>query len=82
MKTKLTPAQRSAVGIYVIESNACEDEPIAGITMHGGTLTMDMSADAAREILIDAINSADVGDGTTSDRGARTALENVLRKLG
>jgi hypothetical protein len=76
---KLTSAQRSAVEIYVTDPAHVEDYPEA--TLHGSTLRFDSSADRAAEILIAAINSADVGDGRTPDRGASKALTNVLDKL-
>ncbi len=83
IKLTLTPAQCSAVGIYIVSTNECldEDERIAGIILNGRTLTLDMTADVARDLLMESINSADVGDGRTPDRGSRLALENVMSKL-
>lgn len=48
---------------------------------HGFVLRFDSTVDRAAEILIEAVNSADVGDGRTPDRGAVKALSNVLDKL-
>ena len=76
---KLTPGQCSAVEIYVTDPAHAEDFPEAAL--HGSVLRFDSSVDRAREILIEAVNSADVGDGRTSDRGAVKALNNVLDKL-
>ena len=76
---KLSPAQRSAVEIYVTDPAHAEDFPDA--SLEGSLLRFDSSYDRAAEILIEASNSADVGDGTTPDRGAVKALSNVLDKL-
>lgn len=76
---KLSPAQRSAVEIYVTDPAHTEDFPEA--SLHGPILRFDSSADRAAEILIEGINSADVGDGRKSDSGAVRALSNVLDKL-
>jgi hypothetical protein len=76
---KLSPAQRAAVEIYVTDPAHEEDYPEA--TLRGSMLFLDASIERAAEILIEAANSADVGDGETADRGARTALENVYAKL-
>ena len=76
---KLTPGQRSAVEIYVTDPAHAEDFPEA--SLDGSILHFDSSVDRAVEILIEAINSADVGDGRTPDRGAVKALSNVLDKL-
>ena len=76
---KLTPGQRSAVEIYVTDPAHAEDFPEA--SLHGSVLRFDSSADRAGEILIEAVNSADVGDGRTPDRGAVKALSNVFDKL-
>lgn len=76
---KLTPGQRSAIEIYVTDPAHVEDFPEA--SLHGSVLRFDSSADRAAEILIEAVNSADVGDGKMPDRGAVKALSNVLDKL-
>lgn len=76
---KLTPGQRSAVEIYVTDPAHAEDFPEA--SLQGSILRIDSSIDRAAEILIEASNSADVGDGKTPDRGAVKALSNVLGKL-
>jgi len=76
---KLSPGQRSAVEIYVTDPAHAEDFPAA--VLHGSVLRFDSSVDRARTILIEAVNSADVGDGRTPDRGAVKALNNVLDKL-
>lgn len=76
---KLTPGQRSAVEIYVTDPAHVEDFPEAALD--GSILRLDSSVDRAAEILIEAVNSADVGDGRTPDRGAVKALSNVLDKL-
>ena len=76
---KLTPGQRSAVEIYVTDPAHAEDFPEA--SLDGSLLHFDSSADRAAEIMIEAVNSADVGDGRTSDRGASKALNNVIDKL-
>ncbi len=76
---KLTPGQRSAVEIYVTDPAHAEDFHEA--SLHGSVLRFDSSAVRAAEILIEAVNSADVGDGKTPDRGAVKALDNVLDKL-
>jgi hypothetical protein len=78
-KIKLSPAQQSAVEIYVTDSARAEDFPEA--RRHGSLLSIDSSFDRAAEILIEAANSADVGDGGTSDKGGRRALEGVYEKL-
>ena len=79
LTVKLTPGQRSAVKIYVTDPAHEEDFPEA--SLEGSTLRFDSSIDRAAEILIEGINSADVGDGRTPDAGARKALENVYAKL-
>lgn len=76
---KLTPGQRSAVEIYVTDPAHAEDFPEA--SLHGSILSFDSSIDRASGILIEAVNSADVGDGRTPDHGAVKALSNVLDKL-
>lgn len=76
---KLSPVQRDAVEIYVTDPAHQEDYSEA--TLRGSVLVIDASVDRAAEILIEAANSADVGDGETADRGARKALENVHAKL-
>ena len=76
---KLTPGQRSAVEIYVTDPAHAEDFPEA--SLDGSVLRFDSSTGRAAEILIEAVNSADVGDGRTPDRGAVKALSNVLDKL-
>ena len=76
---KLTPGQRSAVEIYVTDPVHADDFP--EVSLDGSILRFDSSADRAAEILIEAVNSADVGDGRTPDRGAVKALSNVLDKL-
>ena len=76
---KLTPGQRSAVEIYVTDPAHGEDFPEA--SLHGSILRFDSSVDRAADILIEASNSADVGDGRKSDHGAVKALSNVLDKL-
>lgn len=76
---KLTPSQRTAVEIYVTDPAHADDYPEA--LLHGSVLRFDSSTDRAAEILIEAVNSADVGDGRTPDRGAVKALSNVLDKL-
>lgn len=80
MTIKLTAAQASAVGIYVVSASECGDERLTCLALRGRTLTVS-SVDAAREVLIDACNSADAGDGVTPDRGAVAALERVVTKL-
>ena len=50
-------------------------------SLHGSVLRFDSSTDRAAEILIEAVNSADFGDGRTPDRGGVKALSNVLDKL-
>ena len=79
LTVQLTPGQRSAVEIYVTDPAHAEDFPEA--SLHGSILRFDSDLDRAAEILIEGINSADVGDGRTSDRGAIKALSNVLDKL-
>ena len=79
LTVKLSPAQRSAIEIYVTDPAHTEDFPEA--SLHGSVLSFDSSVDRAAEILIEAVNSADVGDGRTPDRGAVKALSNVLDKL-
>ena len=76
---KLTPGQRSAVEIYVTDPAHAEDFPEA--SLHGSVLRFDSSVDRAAKILIEAVNSADVGDGRTPDRGAVKGISNVLEKL-
>jgi len=76
---KLTPAQRSAVEIYVTDPAHAEDYPEA--SLHGSLLLFDSSYERAVDILIDASNRADVGDGRTPDHGAVRALDNVMGKL-
>jgi len=76
---KLTPSQRSAVEIYITDPAQADDFPEAAL--HGSLLHFDSSRDRAASILIEALNSADVGDGRTPDRGAVKALSNVLDKL-
>ena len=76
---KLTPAQRSAIEIYVTDPAHEDDYPEA--SLDGSLLHFDSSYDRAVDILIDASNSADVGDGRTRDVGAVKALDNVLGKL-
>jgi hypothetical protein len=75
----LTPAQRSAVEIYVTDPAHADDFPEA--SLQGSVLSIDGSPDRAAEILIEAANSADVGDGRTPDKGSRKALEGVYAKL-
>lgn len=79
LTVKLSPAQQSAVEIYVTDPAHAEDYP--DVSLRGSVLTIEGSFDRAGEILIEAANSADVGDGTTPDRGSRKALENVYEKL-
>jgi hypothetical protein len=76
---KLTPGQRSAVEIYVTDPVHAEDYPEA--QLHGSLLVFDSSYARAADILIEASNSADVGDNRTRDPGAVKALDNVLTKL-
>lgn len=76
---KLTPAQRSAVEIYIVDPAHEEDYPEA--SLDGSLLHFDSSYDRAVDILIDASNSADVGDGDKRDVGAVKALDNVMDKL-
>ena len=76
---KLTPAQRSAIEIYVNDPAHEDDYPEA--SLDGSLLHFDSSYDRAVDILIDASNSADVGDGRTRDVGAVKALGNVMGKL-
>ena len=76
---KLTPAQRSAVEIYVTDPAHEDDFPEA--SLHGSMLVIDGTYERASDILIDASNSADVGDGKRSDHGAVKALGNVIEKL-
>ena len=76
---KLTPGQRSAVEIYVTDPVHAEDYPEA--SLHGSILQIDASYERAADILIEASNSADVGDNRTRDVGAVKALDNVLVKL-
>jgi hypothetical protein len=78
---KLTPAQRSAVEIYVTDPVHAEDYPEA--SLHGSILHLDSSYERAADILIEASNSADVGarEGQQRDHGAVKALDNVLGKL-
>lgn len=76
---KLTPAQRSAVEIYVTDPVHAEDFPEA--QLHGSILQFNSSYERAADILIEASNSADVGDKRTRDPGAVKALDNVLVKL-
>jgi hypothetical protein len=83
MMIKLTPAQRSAVEIYITDPAHAEDYPEA--SLHGSILRIDASYDRAVDILVEASNSADVGDGrrrsSSADPGAVRALANVLVKL-
>ena len=76
---KLTPAQRSAVEIYITDPAHEDDYPEA--SLDGSLLHFDSSYDRAVDILIDASNSADVGDGKKRDVGAVKALDNVMDKL-
>lgn len=76
---KLTPGQRSAVEIYVTDPAHADDYPEAAL--HGSILVFDSSYARAADILIEASNSADVGDNRTRDPGAVKALDNVLAKL-
>lgn len=76
---KLTPGQRSAVEIYVTDPVHAEDFPEA--SLHGSILHFDSSYARAVDILVEASNSADVGDNRARDRGAVKALDNVLVKL-
>ena len=76
---KLTPAQQSAVEIYITDPAHEEDYPEA--RLDGAFLHFDSTYDRAVDILIDASNSADVGDGQKRDVGAVKALDNVLGKL-
>lgn len=79
LAVKLTPAQRSAVEIYITDPAHADDYPEA--SLHGSILQFDSSYHRAADILIEASNSADVGDGRTRDHGAVKALSNVLGKL-
>ena len=79
LTVKLTPAQRSAVEIYVTDPAHAEDFPEA--SLHGSILYFDSSYERAVDILIEATNSADVGDNRVRDRGATKALDNVMDKL-
>ena len=76
---KLTPGQRSAVEIYVTDPAHAEDYPEA--QLHGSLLIFDSNYERAADILIEASNSADVGDNQVRDPGSRKALDNVLAKL-
>lgn len=76
---KLTPAQRGAAEVYLADPAHAHDFP--EVSLDGTILLIDATASRAAEILIEAINSADVGDGRTPDRGAVKALTNVLEKL-
>lgn len=76
---KLTPGQRSAVEIYITDPVHAEDYPEAAL--HGSILQFDSSYERAADILIEASNSADVGDNRARDPGAVKALDNVLVKL-
>jgi hypothetical protein len=79
LSIKLTPGQRSAIEIYVTDPAHADDFPEA--SLHGSILTFDSSYDRAADILIEASNSADVGDNRTRDSGAVKAIDNVLAKL-
>lgn len=79
LAVKLTPAQRSAVEVYVTDPAHADDFPEA--SLHGSILIFDSGYDRAADILIEASNSADVGDNRTRDPGAVKALDNVLGKL-
>ena len=79
MTIKLTPAQRSAVEIYITDPVHADEFPEA--SLHGSILTFDSTYERAADILIEASNSADVGDDRSRDVGAVKALDNVLRKL-
>jgi hypothetical protein len=79
LTVRLTPAQRSAVEIYITDPAHADDFPEA--SLHASILRLDSGVDRAAEILIEAANSADVGDGRNPDRGAVKALSNVLDKL-
>ncbi len=77
-RVKLTPAQVSAVEIYIADPI----HEITEIRLDGRWLVVDCSYERASEILIDASNSADAHmDGKEPDRGACTALDNVLTKV-
>lgn len=76
---KLTSAQRSAVEIYVTDPVHADDYPEARLV--GSFLTIDARRERAVNILVDASNSADVGDARTRDAGAVRALEHVIKKL-
>lgn len=76
---KLTPAQRSAIEIYVMDPAHAEDFP--EVSLHGSILQFDSSYERASEILVEASNSADFGDGRTRDHGAVRALDGVIKKL-
>jgi len=75
----LTSAQRSAVEIYITDPVHAEDYPEA--ILHGSLLVIESSYERAADILIEASNSADVGDNQRRDLGAVKALDNVLVKL-
>ena len=79
MTIKLTPAQKSAIEIYVTDPAHEDDYPEA--SLDGSLLHFDSTYNRAVDILIDASNSADVGDGRKRDVGAVKALDNVMDKL-
>lgn len=87
IKLKLTAAQRSAVEIYVTDPAHADDYPEASLapapSWHSKSRTLVLACDVerARDILIDACNSADAGDGRAPDRGAALALSNLTFKL-
>lgn len=77
----LSPAQVSAVEIYIVD-DAHEEEPwYDKVVLRGNKLILNMTYDQASEMFADANNSADSGDGKKPDRGAVTALNTLRDKL-
>lgn len=77
----LSPAQLSAVEIYILD-DAHEEEPwYDKVHLVGSKLVIKMDKSAAIDMLNDASNSANEGDGKHPDRGAVTALSTLKSKI-
>lgn len=77
----LTSGQVSAVEIYIVDP-AHEEEPwYDKVSLRGNKFIINMSHAQAFEMIHDASNSADEGDGQTPDRGALAALSSLHSKL-
>jgi hypothetical protein len=77
----LSPAQTSAVEIYLLDDAHEEEFWFGKISLKGHKLTINMSREDALEMFLDAINSADAGDGRNPDSVSVKSLSALHSKL-